>query len=231
MQIEKNFYKTAGIMTLLLFFTLIVWGIISSISIAEIEQYNSRREFVDFLTSSSLIYKLNYIIATALTFLTVAFFSSLYLDNKDKYPLLSLIGIMFVPIYAVLNIIIYSSQISIVPDIARHINLEGNALLDHWVFQMIQSTYGTIFSKINAFAYAILGIPSLCFAAAIRRKDRMGKIAALLLTTYALFCTFAFIGTGFDIKPLSVLLNVAFLIFVLSAFFVFLHYREQRKRG
>ena len=229
MQGEFTFYKRSLVITFILLVLLILWGIIAPISIAEIEQYQSRIEFVQFLTSASLIYHLNYLIATLLTFFIVAFFTILFLESKADFPLLSHIGFIFVPVYAVINIIIYSSQISIVPDIARYINLQGNALLDHWVFQMIQSTYGTIFSKINAFAYAILGIPSICFGLTLCKKSRMGKIASFFLIINAVLCILGFVGLGIGNKLLSSGVMIGGFIFIVATLFVFLHYMRMIK--
>lgn len=226
---NNTFYTKAKWITFILFILLIAWGIVSPISIAEISGFQSRNEFINFLSDTTLVYQLNYVLATLMTFFTVAMFSALYLDAKSTLPLESNIGILFVPIYAIANIIVYGSQISIVPEIIKNLELSNNMILDHWVFQLIQSVHGSIFNIVNSFAYAVLGIPCICFAISLYRKNRMGKIAAILLVLTAVSSVLGFIGANIYSETLIEGMRASSFIFIMAVLFIFLHYIEMEK--
>jgi hypothetical protein len=226
-ELQKNgFYTKAKLIALILFLLLIAWGIISPITISEINGFKSRNEFIQFLTDTSLIYQLNYVIATLMTFFTVAMFSALYLEAKEELPLESHIGILFVPMYAVTNIIVYGSQIRIVPEIIKNLEMGNNMILDHWVFQMLQSVHGSIFNIVNAFAYAVLGIPCIFFAFSLYKKNRMGKIAAILLILTAIASFIGFIGANIYSATLVEGIRISGFIFIAAVLFIFMHYVE-----
>jgi cytochrome bd-type quinol oxidase subunit 2 len=227
---KKEFYTKAKWITFILFLLLIAWGIVSPISIAEISGFKTRKEFIQFLSDTTLLYQLNYVLATLMTFFSVAMFSALYLESRQEMPLESHIGILFVPMYAITNIIVYGSQISIVPEIIKNLELSNNMILDHWVFQMLQSVHGSIFNIVNSFAYAVLGIPCICFAIALFKKNMMGKIAAVLLTLTTIASSIGFIGANIYSDTLIEGIRISSLIFIFAVLFIFLHYVETERK-
>ena len=77
-----------------------------------------RKTAILYFITYQCLFTGNYINATLLTTVAIIFFVLIYDFLKFKYETLAMIGLFFIPLYGVLNIVFYSIQISIVPALA-----------------------------------------------------------------------------------------------------------------
>lgn len=125
------------------------------------------------------LFYLTYVNAALVTLSATALFAGLYGYCRRVAPLWSLLAVIFVPVYTVLNLFAYLSQITIVPRLlaSRQTAVYRDAA-DLLLRQLLQTWPGSAVNVFNNVAYAVLGIPSLIFGAILYRRSRA---AGLLL--------------------------------------------------
>ncbi len=178
----------------------------------------------DYLAYSSLpgaVFTLNYINAVVFTGLVIALFGLLYLLVKDDYPLLALLGLLFVPVYGSLNLLVYVSQVTILPV------LFNNGASSATILQWIQLHPGSAIGVVNGLAYAVLGVPSVCYAIALRQRSRMGRITGYLLIINAVLCLLGLAGVVTDNSLLSIGTLAGGLVFTGAVLTLYLMLRQE----
>lgn len=174
-----------------------------------------------------------YLNAAFLTTLPVtALMAALYGYCKPHVPRWAgLAAIVFVPVYCVLNLLVYLSQITVVPmlvEMSQHAASRGAT--DVLLMLTLQELPGSAASFFNLLAYAILGIPSLVFGAALaRRPGRWLRAAGILLCLSAIGSVLGLVGACAHIEPLraGVIAGGGLFLFALLALTVGCA-REQR---
>jgi hypothetical protein len=150
----------------------------------------------DFVKDPGLLFYITYLNVVMLTIADVVLFGMLYLYFKSRFPVLSLVGLLFVPVYAAYNMFVYISQVSVVQKIISI--YEGKLsedLLQVLPGQLIQLWEHSTIAFINNYAYAILGIPSVLFGIAIfRMRQRLSRATGLMLILSAFACLLGIIG-------------------------------------
>ncbi len=150
----------------------------------------------DFVKDPGVLFYITYLNVVMVTIADVLLFGMLYLHFKSRFPVLSLSGLLFVPVYAAYNLFVYISQVSVVQKIITI--YEGKLsedLLQVLLGQFIQLWEHSTIAFINNYAYAILGIPSVLFGMAIfRMKPGLGRATGLLLILSAFACFLGIIG-------------------------------------
>ena len=137
-------------------------------------------------STSGCLHILTYANAAALTAVAVLLYFAFYQYLKSDHPILSAIGLVFVPLYGIFNLLVYLSQITIVPILASR-NAET---LAQWLQIWPQSTIAIL----NQVAYTLLGISSILFGIAFIRKDHAVHLAAWLLILNGIACILGLIG-------------------------------------
>jgi hypothetical protein len=140
------------------------------------------------------LFYITYLNVVVLTLFVVILFGLLYMHFRESHPVGSLLGILFVPVYASYNLLVYFSQISF----ARRIILMYDGIVDQGVMevfagQLLQMWGNSGIAFVNNYAYAILGIPSVIFGWMMYRMNLAGKITGVLLMLNALAC---FLGSA-----------------------------------
>lgn len=109
-------------------------------------------------------YYATFINAVLITFAVSAFYAVLCSYLKSSAPPWIVIGFVFLPVYTMLNLVVYLSQVTLVPWL---LELRGDpvvgAFADLLLQQVLQSLPTSGISFVNGLAYAILGIPSILF--------------------------------------------------------------------
>jgi hypothetical protein len=150
----------------------------------------------DFVKDPGVLFYITYLNVLLLTIADVVLFGMLYLYFKSRFPVLSLSGLLFVPVYAAYNMFVYISQVSVVQKIITI--YEGKLsedLLQVLLGQLIQLWEHSTIAFINNYAYAILGIPSVLFGIAIfRMKPGLSRATGSLLILSAFACLLGIIG-------------------------------------
>ena len=112
------------------------------------------------------IYYVTYINAALITLTATAFFTALYSSLQPTSPPWLIIGLVFTPVYAVLNLVVYLSQIAVVPALlALRADAAAGAAADMLLRQVLQTWPASGMAFFNGLAYAILAIPSILFGA------------------------------------------------------------------
>jgi hypothetical protein len=109
--------KITGILALITTITTYIWVIgvtLDSFLKGSVETFDQALEYVSI---PDTLYYLNYINVSLLTIFTSMMFAGFYEYFKKSLYSWATIGILFVPIYCSLNLIVYLSQITIVPQV------------------------------------------------------------------------------------------------------------------
>ena len=186
--------KFFGIVSILDLIFTILWLILMIACMRITGPINSLETAIKSITDIGFIFNLTYINAIILTILTIILFSGLYLYCKSSEPKLSIIGIIFIPIYGVFNLFSYFSQIAIVPKLSVSLDLSQNRMNEVFLGLMVQGWQDSAIAAINNFAYAILGISSIAFGMILVKKNKIAKIAGIFLILNAIACIFGVIG-------------------------------------
>jgi hypothetical protein len=121
-----------------------------------------------------------------------------------------LVGVIFVPVYCALNLLVYGSQVTIIP---RLVDLVADPVHEReaafFLGQMIHAWPDSAVAVVNSLAYAILGIPSIIFGLLLYRGFAARQVAGVLLVLNALACIAGLIGliTGILILEIGTLLG------------------------
>ncbi len=185
-------FKFLSIISCILFVILIIWIVLMIITMAPIQSDWGPEEFVYFVASQGKLFTLSYLNAGIITILVVFLFAALYYNYRDINPPLALAGILLIPVYAVMNFIVYFSQIIIVPIILSALDPADFSMT--YTAQWLQCNFHSPIAVINGLAYAILGIPSIIFGWLIHTKNQGYRWAAYLLMFNALSCILGIVG-------------------------------------
>lgn len=168
----------------------VTWVILMAISSSQIDADWKSADYVKWASSPDAFFVANYINVTLLTFLVVLLFGYLFVFLQEKNKSLSIIALLFVPIYGIINIVCYSMQISLVPDISEKA-LSNPETMDIAV-QLIQMKSNSIIGFLNGMAYAILGIPSIIFGQLLFKSG--ARFSGLFLLLNGISCMIGIIG-------------------------------------
>ena len=153
---------------------------------------------------------LTYVNATLVTVSATMFFGGLYVICRDEAPLWAVMGLVFVPIYGVLNLFAYVSQLTIVPRLAA-LQPASDLLLA----QMVQAWPGSVVNILNNLGYAVLGIPSIVFGWLLSRRPRL-RWAGVLLALNGVACVVGLVGIAAGSELLSLGSIVGGAIFLVA---------------
>jgi hypothetical protein len=150
-------------------------------------------------------FPVTYMNAGLFTTFVIALMGGLYFYCSSTLPGLSIVGLVFVPVYGTLNLIAYLSQITLVPALLESTSIPAVAdtayfLLEH----TLQMLPGSTVAFFNNLAYAILGIPSTIYGwTLITDQYRALRTSGWLLILNGIACFLGFIGILVNIDLLS----------------------------
>ena len=157
--------QTSGMLAASVLILTLIW---LSQMIGASVKYGSFEHFDDALAFAReqhwLYYYATYANALALTLFNMLLYGSLYGLLKKDNPEWAAAGLVFVPLYALLALVAYLSQIVLVPVLINQLEdpqLQPIALtlLQHWLQIWPQSTI----QLFDQFSYFILGVPGLIY--------------------------------------------------------------------
>ena len=175
-------------LSLVLLAVLVLWVLLMIATAFRIKPGWTDGDYLTYAAHPDPVFVLNYINAVLFTGLVIVLFGLLYLMVKDDYPVLALTGLLFVPVYGILNLVVYGSQVTILPVLFNY-----NAAPE-FILQWLQLRPGSVIGMLNGLAYAILGIPSICFAITLHGRSKLGHITGDLLILNAILCVLGPIG-------------------------------------
>jgi hypothetical protein len=187
--------KLTGLLALLTLLFTILWLVFLIADMASAGPLETFEQVSMHAARLGWLYYATYFNAALVTLSAVAFTSALYAWLKPKAPDWTVIGLVFVPIYGVLNLIAYLSQVTLVPALfdlrANPRTLEMTDLLLRLTLQAWPASAVAFF---NGLAYAILGIPSILFGLLLWKYPGALRWGGLLLALNVAACTLGVVG-------------------------------------
>jgi len=186
--------RLLGIMSLITLILTAVWLVLLIIGVSSKGPVDTFEEAVAAVAEPDALFYLTYTNATLVTLSVVALFAALHTYFHASDPQASTIALAFAPIYGALNLLVYGSQIAVIPRLLvfqRMAVYEPTASL--LIGQIVQGWSGSAIAALNSLAYAILAIPSLIFGALLLRQNRLMQVAGALLALNGVACI---IGLG-----------------------------------
>jgi hypothetical protein len=196
--------------SIILLIQTVIWLVFTGLSMSQVESTWTYTDYVKWASNPDVFFIGNYINATLLTITAIVLFAFLYDFLKNKYGSYALSGFVFIPIYGVINIICYSTQISVVPLIA-------SASLDspdkiYFASQFIQANNQSVIGFLNGMSYAILGIPSIIYGFLLFKE--LKKSSGVLISLNGVFCIVGIIGIIIENSILSMGIMIGGVIFM-----------------
>ncbi|HOG48455.1 MAG TPA: hypothetical protein PLJ35_14115 [Anaerolineae bacterium] len=150
------------------------------------------------------LYYLTYANATVLTLVVTALFAGLFAYCEPAASGWSLIGFVFVPVYCLLNLVVYLGQITVVPQlVALQQVSEYQAVATVLLRMTIQQWPGSAAGIFNNLAYAILGVPSLIYGGVLARGRGIVRLGGVLLALNGVACIMGMVGVVLQNSTLS----------------------------
>jgi hypothetical protein len=171
-----NRHKLLGTISLICLVVTVIWLALFIYGTATQGAIESYEQALASVTDLGLLHTLTYVNAALVTLSAIMLFAGLTVRSWSEAPLWAAIGAAFVPIYGLLNLFAYVSQITIVPQMAA---LEPAP--DLLLAQMVQAWPGSAVNVLNNLGYAVLGIPSIIFGLLLGRLNRSLRLAGVLL--------------------------------------------------
>ncbi len=141
------------------------------------------------------LYTVTYLNAALTVLTTTALFAGLYVCVRGRHPELAAVGVLFVPVYAVLNLVVYLSQLSVVPLL---ISFQGQAAYGAssgvLLALALQAWPGSAAAFFNNLGYAVLGIPSIIFGLQLARRPGLLRWGGVLLALNGAACLLGMLG-------------------------------------
>ncbi len=209
--------KRLGWLALLVALATSLWVILLIVMTATSGQAQTLLERIAMLEAQKGLYLLNYANAGLITLGTAAFMAGLYSFTCAQDPFWAVIGLVFVPVYAGLNLVVYLSQVFLIPGLLAiydqpQTNLLGELLLGLAIHDWPGSAAGFL----NALAYAVLGVPSTIFGVLLVRRAAYLRAPGLLLVISAVLSWLALVGVGVGSALLAGMTLVSGLVFLLA---------------
>ena len=196
-ELEKVKKRALGILTLIVAFTTFLWVIFMIIWEAVTPPVNTLANQVAVIQAHFALFILNYANAGLITLLTVALNAGLFDFCRDENSLWAWIAFSFVPIYGLANLVVYLSQIFVVPGlITLYQNPETAGVAEILLRLTIHTRAGSAVGFVNVLAYAILGIPSTILGILMVRKAQGLRIGSGLLAVSGVLSMVALVGVA-----------------------------------
>lgn len=155
---------------------------------------DSYEKAIASVTNIDSLFILTYINAILVTVTVTVLFIRFFSRYKPSKPKLSLTGFVFIPVYAILNLVVYATQITVVPYLnAQTKNAINPDLHQRFMALWVQAWSGSTMAMLNQLAYAVLAIPSIIFGCLLI-KER-AKFSGGLLILNGIACIIGLVGT------------------------------------
>ncbi|MFW6276755.1 MAG: hypothetical protein ACOC2K_03665 [Bacteroidota bacterium] len=220
--VTKNAQHIAAV-SLITLVLLVVWIILMPLSMAIVQPEIGVEEFIELIKTSGVPFILNYINAVLLTFSITLLFILLFVDIKSRHPVLAYSGLVFLVMFSLTNIMVYSSQFIILPELFR----DGSSLNEEILLQLIHIRESSLIYIINMYAYGFLGVPSVLYGFILMKKNVPGMIAGLLLLLNGIFCWMGLISLGTGDRFTRQGTMIGAVAFIAAVFFLYLMYRRK----
>jgi hypothetical protein len=163
------------------------------------------------------LFKLTYTNAALITLTNAAFFAGLYDFCREENPLWAAVGMVFVPMYALGNLVVYLSQVFVVPELLALYHDPANTLVAQNLLAMtLQEWSGSAAEFVNLLSYALLGISSIVMGLLLKRKAAGLRAGSLLLAISGVLSILSLVGLGTGSAFLTSMVIASGLVFLVA---------------
>ena len=209
--------KLFALVSLTALIVTVIWLALLIADTAAIGPLNTFEQALARISGLDALYYLTYANAVLTVLATTLLFAVLYLYCKTIAPELALLGLVFVPAYAALNLTVYLLQFTAVPALlTAHQQPQYQAAAELLLRQTIQIWPGSAVSFLNGLGYAVLGIPSITLGVILLRQRGPLRLAGTLLALSGMACLAGLIGTAAGSKLLGSGSAVGGLLYLLA---------------
>lgn len=209
------------ISALIVFILCVSWIVLGIFSMPPVKAELTNLDYLQWVSRPSLSFTLTYINATLLTIIDVILFYFLYSYLNVFNKTYAQLGLIFIPIYGVLNIVCYSIQITTVPTIAKIAISSGNI---DFAIQLVQAKNDSLIGYLNGLAYTILAIPSILYGYLLIKQRN--KFSGLFLIASAIFDVFGIIGYLIGNKTLAIGMILGGVAFSVSLIYMVFEFKK-----
>ncbi len=196
--------RSLGALAVLCFLLTALWLGLLVAGIARSGRPESLDQALAAAAQLDTLYYLTYANAALITLAVTALFAGLFAYCEPAGSGWALIGLAFVPGYCVLNLVVYLSQITVVPQLfALQQVPEQQAAATLLLGLALQAWPGSAASMVNNLAYAVLAIPSLIYGAMLARGRGLWRAGGLLLALSGVACIVGMAGVILQSAALS----------------------------
>ena len=110
-------HRTIGLLALAAAASTVLWVILMALSAASTKATATVEDKIQLIRADGQLYTAVYLNAALLTLCALLFMSGLYAYCRRKDKLWTAIGVAFVPLYGLANLLCYLSQVFVVPDL------------------------------------------------------------------------------------------------------------------
>lgn len=155
--------------------------------------------------------------AALITVSAVMLFAALYLHYRPISPGWSAIGVAFVPIYGAMNLVVYLSQVSVIPRLLQlQAEPQNQTLAEFLLRQALHQWPDSAAFALNNLAYAVLGVPSIVFGVLMLKSTPALGLGGAFLLLSGLASIAGFIGVAMQSAWLSQGSAVGGVLFLLA---------------
>lgn len=208
---------TLGVLALILAVCTVLFLVLFILGVARAGPMETYEQVLAVVSRQDAFFTLAYVNVTLLTIIATMFYAALYVYCRSASPVWSVIGVIFVPVYTIFNLIAYFSQISVVPRLLESMNAPDNrAMAEFLLRQLLQQWPESALSIYNNLAYAILGIPSIIFGALLYQNQPALRAGGVLLALNGVTCMVGIVGIVLGSRLLSWGSMVGAVLFLLA---------------
>lgn len=184
-----------ALVSLIALIVTVLWLALLIADTASAEPLDTFEQVLAHVSERGALYTLTYANAALGVAATTLLFAVLYLHCRTTAPELAVLGLVFVPAYAALNLTVYLLQLTAVPALlAAHQQPQYQAAAELLLRQTIQIWPSSAVSFVNGLGYAVLGIPSIILGVILLRQCGPLRVAGVLLALSGMACLAGLIG-------------------------------------
>jgi len=211
--------KHIGVFSLMAFVLTLIWLVLLIADMAQAGPMNTFAKVLEHLSTPNPILVISYINVAVLTVAAAMLFGLLYQYCRFYAEEWSVAAAVFVPVYAGLNLIVYLSQITVVPQLVE-LYRTGDSVAPGVLRQCIQLWPESAAAFANVLAYAVLGIPSMVYGIVLMRHAGSLRWAGGFLSTSGLASIIGLSGLVARVLPLTMATSVSGVLFLAALAFL-----------
>lgn len=211
--------RTLAFLVIFVLVTTLIWVLLIIVGQVTTIPAITLAERVQRIESQTTLFVLGYLNAALITLTNAAMLAGLCAYFARQNPVWVAVALVFVPVYAFGNLLVYLSQVFVVPNLIRlYHDPQTLALAELLLGMAIHEWTGSITAFVNALSYAVLGISSLILGVIMMRGAASLRIGGLLLAASGLLSVIALIGVEVGSDPLSGMTVVSGVVYLVSLF-------------